>query len=357
MDCQHPKKSVCSLLLAATDILLALAGDDFSKHDDTVAIHEGNARETLAVLEAVAHKWLLWLEAALSHLVRLERVRLLKLLATGLLAHLPLEGRDTACSTAAAHETNWGVSNLDLVWNIKDLDLRCELLGLAKGGILLVDHDITRAWHVLLVKTLDVQANVVTWVSKFSTLMMHLDGEHLAGARVGCSVRWEEDNFLTWLHDTLLDASGEHITDTLDLVDARDWHAHWCRGWASWDTAQLVQHIIQGIHVESLTLAEDVTSLPPVHILRLLDEVVTHPSRDWEDWGALLNEVLLPADLHQHRLHLVGNLIVTGLLVSCSVAIHLVHTNAELLHTEKVDEACVLAGLTLDLAGLVVTPM
>merc|ERR1711945_26095 len=117
----HPKKkSVCSLLLAATDILLALAGDDFSKHDDTVAIHEGNAGETLTVLEAVAHKWLLWLEAALSHLVRLERVRLLELLATGLLTHLPLEGRDTASSTAAAHEANWGVSNLDLVWNVEN---------------------------------------------------------------------------------------------------------------------------------------------------------------------------------------------------------------------------------------------
>merc|ERR1712039_505235 len=188
MDCQHPKKSVCSLLLAATDILLALTRNYLSEHDDTVAIHEGNAGETLAVLEAVAHKWLLWLEAALSHLVRLERVRLLKLLATGLLAHLPLEGRDTACGTAAAHETNWGVSNLDLVWNIKDLDLRCELLGLAEGGVLLVDHDITGARHVLLVKTLDVQANVVTWISKFGTLMMHLDGEHLASARVRGSV-------------------------------------------------------------------------------------------------------------------------------------------------------------------------
>merc|ERR1739847_135671 len=94
------------LLLATSLVTVALldASDNLAKHDAAVAIHEGNTRETLAILEGVAHERLLRLEAHLGHLVRLQGVRVLKLLATGLLAHLPLECRDTAGSTAAAHE-------------------------------------------------------------------------------------------------------------------------------------------------------------------------------------------------------------------------------------------------------------
>merc|ERR1739842_50791 len=91
-----------SLLLATLVIsLLALAAHDLAKHHHAVAIHEGNTGQTLAVLEGVADQRLLRLEAALSHLVGLQGVRILHLLATSLLAHLPLQGRDTACSTAA----------------------------------------------------------------------------------------------------------------------------------------------------------------------------------------------------------------------------------------------------------------
>merc|ERR1712205_277893 len=72
-----------SLLLATrTSIGLLLDGGNLAQHDDTVAVHERDARKTLAILEAVAHKRLLRLEAALSHLVGLERVRVFHLLAS-----------------------------------------------------------------------------------------------------------------------------------------------------------------------------------------------------------------------------------------------------------------------------------
>jgi hypothetical protein len=41
-------------------------------------------------------------------------------------------------------------------------------------------------------------------------------------------------------------------------------------------------------------------------------------------------------------------------LVAGGVRVHLVHAHDELLDAQQVDEACVLAGLALDLAGLVV---
>merc|ERR1719265_1232035 len=69
---------------------------------------------------------------------------------------------------------------------------------------------------------------------------------------------------------------------------------------------------------------------------------------------AFLNKIFLPANLYQHALHLIGDLVVASLFVTCSVAVHLVHTNADLLHTEQVDQTRVLACLTLDLPSLVV---
>merc|ERR1712031_19320 len=143
MQAQESIKGLLLLASSTTGLLLALAGDDLSQHNATVAIHEGDTGETLAILEAVAHEGLLWLEAALGHLVGLEGVRVLHLLATGLLAHLPLELGNAAGGTSASHETNWRVPNLDLVRDIQDLNLGIELLGLAQGGVLLVHHHVS----------------------------------------------------------------------------------------------------------------------------------------------------------------------------------------------------------------------
>merc|ERR1719350_2499193 len=67
------------LLASCTSLLLALAGDDLAKHDNTVAIHEGYPGQTLTILEGVAHQRLLGSKTALCHLVGLERVRVLHL--------------------------------------------------------------------------------------------------------------------------------------------------------------------------------------------------------------------------------------------------------------------------------------
>merc|ERR1719217_961846 len=101
-------EAVSSSLLLATSaaIGLLLARGNLSQHDHAISIHEGHAGETLAVLEAVANQRLLRLEAALGHLVRLQSMRLLHLLAACFLPHLPLERRDPAGSPAAAHEAD-----------------------------------------------------------------------------------------------------------------------------------------------------------------------------------------------------------------------------------------------------------
>mmetsp|Transcript_50613 Transcript_50613/g.140253 ORF Transcript_50613/g.140253 Transcript_50613/m.140253 type:complete len:340 (+) Transcript_50613:578-1597(+) len=184
--------------------------------------------------------------------------------------------------------------------------------------------------------------------------MVHLHGEDLARARVRRGVRRQEHHLLARLHHALLHAAGQDIAHALDLVDPRDRHAHGRADRTLRHTAELVQHIIDRVHMDRLAAELDVLALPPPHVLRLLQQVVSHPPRDREHRRALLDEVLLPTHLHQHALHLVGNLVVARLLVSGGVTIHLVHANRNLFHAQQVDQPGVLPSLALDLPGLVV---
>merc|ERR1712078_666118 len=177
-----PCTSRSLLLSTSCGLFLPLARHYLTKHDDTVAIHESNTREALAILEGVADEWLLRLEGTLGHLVRLQRVWFFHLLSTGLLAHLPLGRRDPARGTAAAHEADGRVADLDLIRDVQDLDLRIELARLAERRVLLVHHDITRSRHVSLVQPLDVETHVIPRVCEVHPSVMHLDGENFSCA-------------------------------------------------------------------------------------------------------------------------------------------------------------------------------
>merc|ERR1719352_810857 len=358
--CEFETKGPSRLLLA--DGHLLLRRDDLAKHHDAVAVEERNARQALAVLERVHDERLLRLEHALRHLVRLHRVRLLHLLPAGLLADLPEDLRHTARRAAAAHEADRRVADLDLARDVEDLDLSVEALRRAERRVLLVHHHVARARHVLLVETLDVHADVVARATLLVALVVHLDGEDLAGAGRRRSVRRQEHHLLARLHEALLDTPGNHIADTLDLVDARHRQAHRRLRRADRRARHLVQHVVERVDVEllrALLLVShlDVHALPPRHVRRLLRQVVTAPPRDREDRRALRHEVLLPADLLEHVRHLLADLVVARLLVARGVAVHLVHADDELLHAEQVDQPRVLARLALDLARLVVATL
>merc|ERR1719375_2552852 len=347
------------LLLGALNLVHLL--HDLAKHDNAVAVEEGDAGETLAVLESVDDQRLLRGEVHLGHLVRLERVRVLHLLAARLLADLPVHLRDAARRTTAADEADRGVADLDLTRDVEDLDLRIEVVARAERRVLLVHHHVARPRHVLLVETLDVHADVVARARRILALVVHLHREHLAAARVRGRVRREEANLLTRLHRALLHTSGNHITDTLDLVDPRHRQAHGRVSRAHRRPGHVVEAVVEAVDVELLSAALrldlDVLAVPPLHVLRLLEEVVANPAGDRQDRRALQDEVLLPANLLKHVDHLRGDLVVAVLLVPGRVAVHLVHAHDELLHAQQVDEARVLTGLALDLASLVVVTL
>ena len=66
-----------------------------------------------------------------------------------------------------------------------------------------------------------------------------------------------------------------------------------------------------------LTQVLHVLSLPPGHLLGLLDEVVTNPARDGDDGHGGLDEGILPADTHQAVADLISNLLEALLLRVC----------------------------------------
>merc|ERR1712060_378056 len=252
-------------------LLLLDGGDDLAKHDNTVAIQESNTGETFAILEGVDDERLDRGELHLGHFVGLERVRIFHLLATGFFAHLPVQVGDTAGGAAATDETDRGVTLLELTGDIEDLHLGGEALDGHQSGVFLVDHDIAGTRHVLLVETLDVETNVVTRHGFLDLLVMHFDGEDLAAASVGGGVGRHEDNFFVAADDTLLDATGQHITDTLDLVDTGDRHAHVLVDVTLWGAGHVVEALEQNVDVQLVAAeGDDVNTVPPFHVFRLL---------------------------------------------------------------------------------------
>mmetsp|Transcript_2375 Transcript_2375/g.7858 ORF Transcript_2375/g.7858 Transcript_2375/m.7858 type:complete len:464 (+) Transcript_2375:152-1543(+) len=332
--------------------------DDLTEHDRGVTVQEGDTGQTFALLEGVDDERVHRFEDDFGDFVGLQRHRGLELLTAGFLANLEVERGDLARGATAADETNRGVTRLEFTRNVERLHLRGELLARGEGGVLLVNHDVTSARHVELVETLDVHTDVITRSGGFDALVVHFDGENLTTARVGRGVGREEDNIFTRLDETLLDATGEDITDTLNLVDTRNRETHGGFGVAVGLVNHVVENVQQVVDVELLTSAHvvfAVDAVPPRHLGRLGQQVVTVPARDREDREGLLDVVLLPANLDQHVLHFVANFFVTFLLVASHVAIHLVDTDDQLLDTEQVEKTRVLTRLALDFTSLVVT--
>ena len=348
------------LLLASGPVDWEVGVLHLTEHDSGVTVKEGNTGETLTVGELVNNHRLLWDEDDLSLVVGLELDATVGLLTTGVLTETPADLDETTGGTATTDVTDWRVTSLDGAGNVENGDLGGEVLGGLEGIVLLVDHDVTDTRHVILVEGLDVHANVVTGLtSLFETLVVHLDGEDLARASGGGGVGREEENILTRKDVTLLDAASEHITDTLDLVDTRDRETHLLVRVASGRLDELVEALEEGGDDHGLLLVDlDLLALPPWHVVGLGEEVVAVPSGDRNDRNLLLDEASWPADDLEGTLHLVLDLLEALLVVGGVVTdggIHLVDSNHDLLDSEELDEAGVLAGLALDLTGLVVT--
>jgi hypothetical protein len=168
--------------------------------------------------------------------------------------------------------------------------------------------------------------------------VVHFDGEDLSGARGGWGVSWDENDFRARGDDSLFDTSSDDITYSLNLVDSRDRGAHRLVDDTRRNNDEFLEDFDEGGDVNLISSDSlDFDSVPPRHLLGFFDEVVTNPSRDWENWDGFLNEFLLPSNLDEHSAHFIANFFIARLTVFGNVAIHLVYSNDQLLDTEQVD--------------------
>jgi len=217
-----------------------------------------------------------------------------------------------------------GVAVFNLTGVVQNDNLSEEGLNFFGRIVLGVTSDVSSA-DILDRQTLDVESDVVAWDGLLEGLMMHFDG-----LDVGRQARRSEGNVHSWLEDTGLDTSDWDGTDTTDLVDV-------LKG----DTKGLLSGPLgRSNGVQSLN---EGGSLVPAEVSRLLEHVISDPTRDGDEEDV----VGVVADLLEE----VGNLtldfevplfrVVDGLLI------HLVDADDHLLDTKGEGEKSVLAGLTV----------
>ena len=154
---------------------------------------------------------------------------------------------------------------------------------------------------------------------------MHLDGLALGG-----DVHGGEGEDHAGLEDTGLNTADGDGTNTTDLVDV-------LKG----ESQGLVLGSLGGLKgVEGFNHAG---ASVPLHLVRLLEHVVTSPAGNGDE-GDLLGVV---ADLLEVVSELSGDLIVSVLRVVDGLLVHLVQADDHLLDTHGEGEESVLSGLTI----------
>merc|ERR1712131_35737 len=239
------------------------------------------------------------------------------------------------------------VSVLDPSGVVKNDNLSVEVLALLGGVVLGVGGDIATT-DFLDGDVLDVEADVVTGKSLGKRLVVHLHGFDLSGD-VGAG---EADDH-TGLDDTGLDTTDGHCSDTANLVDVLEGKTKRLVGGARGrdDSVEGIDEgetsgsvVLDGLGPTLLLLAIAVAGRPPGHLLRLLQHVVSVPSRD----GAEDNFLGVVSDLLDVALDFLTDFQETGLAVgSRGGGVHLVDTDDELLDSQGVGEESVLTGLTV----------
>jgi len=240
------------------------------------------------------------------------------------------------------------ISVLDFSRVVENNDLSVEVLALLGWVVLRVRGDVSTT-NFLYGDVLDVEANVVTGKGLGKRLVVHLNGFDLS-----CDVGGSESHNHTGLDDTSLNTTDGHCSNATDLVDILEWKTEGLVSGAGGGNngvkglnegeATGISPLFGGLGPALFLLAITVSTGPPGHLLRLLQHVVSMPSRD----GAEDNLLGIVTNLLDVTLDFLADFQEAGLAVgSRSGAVHLVDTNDELLDTQGVGEEGVLTGLAI----------
>jgi len=136
--------------------------------------------------------------------------------------------REFAGDVSGVAIQNWGVTFADLTRVVKNDDLSVEAEGFFGGVVLRVGGNVTPS-DVFDGDVFDVETNVVTWLSFWDGLVVHLNGFDLGG-----DVGWGEGDDHTGFDGTGFDTTDWHSSDTTDLVDILEWETEGLVGWPLW---------------------------------------------------------------------------------------------------------------------------
>jgi len=231
---------------------------------------------------------------------------------------------------------DWRVTVADLSRVVQDNDLGSEV-GASRGRLVLGVGSNIATLDVLDGDVLNVESNIVSRSGLWQRLVVHLHGLDLSGQ---CTRGKGDDH--TGLDDASLDTTHGHCSNTANLVDILEGQTKGLVGWSCWGLNG-IKGFQEGDAAGLARLALNAPSLPPAHLLGLLQHVVSMPSRDGDEW----NSSWVVANLLDEATDLLLNFLESGLRVWGLSGVNLVNADNQLLDTQGVGQQSMLTGLTI----------
>jgi hypothetical protein len=301
-------------------------GDTLDDTDGNGLSHitNGKTTEWWVVREGLNAHWLGWNESDDSSITRLDVLGLLFELLSGTSVNLGFNLLELAGNVGSVAIQDWGVTVVDLSGVVKDDDLGGEVSGFDWWVVLGVTSNVTTT-NILDRDVLDVESNVVSGDGFEQSGVMHLNRLNFSG-KIGGS----EGDDGSWLEDTGLNSADWHCANTSDLVDILEWDTEWLVDGSLW-------------WFDGVEGFKEGWALVPWEVGRLLQHVVSEPSRDWDEW----NLVGVVSDLLDVGRDFLLDFFVTWLSPVDGFVVHLVDNDDHLLDTKGEGEESVLTGLSV----------
>jgi len=309
---------------------------DYTNSNGLLHITDSKTTKGRVFLEGLHTHGLAWDHLNDAGVTRLDKLGGGLKLLTSTSVDLGLQFSESAgnmCGVAIQHRR---VSSLDLSRVVKDNNLGKEAVGLLGWVILGVRGD-EATLQILDRDVLHVETNIVTRVSLSKSFVVHLNRLNFSGG----PIRSEAHNH-TRLDLTSLNTANRHCSNATNLVHILEGKTEGLVYRAA-GRFNVVKGIKQSFKFIAARLALDLLFLPPGHVRRLLQHVVSVEARDGHngDSGWVVSNLL---DIGRDFL---ANFLETSLGVFGLSAVHLVDGNNDLLDTKGEAQEHVLTGLTI----------
>merc|ERR1712048_212591 len=173
-----------------------------------------------------------------------------------------------------------GITFSDLTRVVQDDDLSFEVSGTSSRFPFGVRGNVTSS-DILDGQILDVETDVITWLSFFQFLVVHFDGFDFSGAHRG-----SEGNNHTGFQSASLTSTDRHCTNTTDLVDILQRQSQ--RFVVGSSRFHNVVQSFEQSETSGLTRFSFTSpTLVPRHVGGFFNHVITMPSRNGDNWDFL----------------------------------------------------------------------